>query len=76
MLGRLAASEITSALTVNLASAVALANLFCRIFADDPPVICVSSPAAYPRCRARPCIARPRQASRLHLLLDKHVSEQ
>jgi benzil reductase ((S)-benzoin forming) len=48
-LGRLAASEITSALTVNLAGAVALANLFCRIFADADMVrrvINVSSGAA------------------------------
>jgi NAD(P)-dependent dehydrogenase (short-subunit alcohol dehydrogenase family) len=29
-LGRLAASEITAALTINLAAAVVLANLFCR----------------------------------------------
>jgi benzil reductase ((S)-benzoin forming) len=48
-LGRLAASEITSALAVNLAAAVALANLFCRVFTDaDMPrrVINVSSGAA------------------------------
>jgi benzil reductase ((S)-benzoin forming) len=49
VLGRLAASEITYALTVNLAAAVALANLFCRIFADPQMncrVINVSSAAA------------------------------
>jgi benzil reductase ((S)-benzoin forming) len=49
MLGRLAASEITCALTVNLAAAVALANLFCRIFADPQMtrrVINVSSAGA------------------------------
>jgi benzil reductase ((S)-benzoin forming) len=49
ILGRLAASEITSELTVNLAAAVALANLFCRIFADahiTRRVISVSSGAA------------------------------
>jgi benzil reductase ((S)-benzoin forming) len=48
-LGRLTASEITSALTVNLAAAMALANLFCRIFADAQMtrrVINVSSGAA------------------------------
>jgi benzil reductase ((S)-benzoin forming) len=48
-LGRLAANEITSALTVNLAAAMALANLFCRIFADAQMtrrVINVSSAAA------------------------------
>jgi benzil reductase ((S)-benzoin forming) len=48
-LGRLAAGEITSALTVNLAAAVALANLFCRVFADPEVtrrVINVSSGAA------------------------------
>jgi short-subunit dehydrogenase involved in D-alanine esterification of teichoic acids len=32
--GRLAASEIAAALAVNLAAPVALANLFCRVFAD------------------------------------------
>ena len=31
-LGRLRADEINSALAVNLAAAVALANLFCRVF--------------------------------------------
>jgi benzil reductase ((S)-benzoin forming) len=49
VLGRLAANEITSALTVNLAAAVALANLFCRVFADPGMtrrVINVSSGAA------------------------------
>jgi benzil reductase ((S)-benzoin forming) len=49
LLGRLTASEITSVLTVNLAAVVALANLFCRVFADaDMPrrVINVSSAAA------------------------------
>jgi NAD(P)-dependent dehydrogenase (short-subunit alcohol dehydrogenase family) len=48
-LGRLTASEITSSLTVNLAAAVALANLFCRVFADADMtrrVINVSSGAA------------------------------
>jgi NAD(P)-dependent dehydrogenase (short-subunit alcohol dehydrogenase family) len=47
--GRLAASEIAAALAVNLAAPVALANLFCRVFADaDVPrrVINVSSGAA------------------------------
>lgn len=48
-LGRLAASEITSAPTVNLAAAVAPANLFSRVFADanmTRRVINVSSGAA------------------------------
>jgi benzil reductase ((S)-benzoin forming) len=48
-LGRLAASEIASALAVNLAAPVALANLFCRVFADAAMprrVINVSSGAA------------------------------
>jgi benzil reductase ((S)-benzoin forming) len=48
-LGRLAADEITSALAVNLAAAVALANLFCRVFDDAETtrrVINVSSGAA------------------------------
>jgi len=48
-LGRLVASEIASALAVNLAAPVALANLFCRVFVDaDLPwrVINVSSGAA------------------------------
>jgi benzil reductase ((S)-benzoin forming) len=48
-LGRLAASEITSSLAVNLAAALALANLFCRVFADSEMprrVINVSSGAA------------------------------
>lgn len=48
-LGRLAANEITSALAVDLAAAVALANLFCRIFAEAHlarRVINVSSGAA------------------------------
>ncbi len=49
LLGRLAGDEITSALTVNLAAAVVLANLFCRIFADAQMkrrIINVSSGAA------------------------------
>lgn len=49
LLGRLAGDEITSALTVNLAAAVVLANLFCRIFADAQikrRIINVSSGAA------------------------------
>jgi benzil reductase ((S)-benzoin forming) len=49
MLGRLAAGEITSALAVNLAAAVALANLFCRVFTDAEiarRVVNVSSGAA------------------------------
>lgn len=49
LLGRLAASEITSALAVNLAAAVALANLFCHVFAGPGMtrrVINVSSGAA------------------------------
>jgi benzil reductase ((S)-benzoin forming) len=48
-IGRLAVSEIASALAVNLAAPVALANLFCRVFADaEIPrrVINVSSGAA------------------------------
>jgi benzil reductase ((S)-benzoin forming) len=48
-LGRLGAGEITSALAVNLAAAVALANLFCRVFTDADiarRVINVSSGAA------------------------------
>ena len=48
-LGRLGASEITAALAVNLAAAVALATLFCRVFADPGMtrrVINVSSVAA------------------------------
>jgi benzil reductase ((S)-benzoin forming) len=48
-IGQLAGSEITSALAVNLAAPVALANLFCRVFADaDIPqrVINISSGAA------------------------------
>jgi benzil reductase ((S)-benzoin forming) len=48
-LGRLAASDITSSLLVNLAGAVALANLFCRVFADGDlarKVINVSSGVA------------------------------
>jgi len=48
-LGGLAAGEITSALAVNLAAAVALANLFCRVFSDAEMtrrVINVSSGAA------------------------------
>ena len=49
MLGRLTASSIASALATNLTAAVALANLFCRVFADDElprRVINVSSGAA------------------------------
>jgi benzil reductase ((S)-benzoin forming) len=48
-LGRLQASEIRSALAVNLAAAVALANLFCRVFSDAEMarrIINVSSGAA------------------------------
>jgi benzil reductase ((S)-benzoin forming) len=48
-IGRLAASEIASALAVNLTAPVALANLFCRVFADaEIPrrVINISSGAA------------------------------
>jgi benzil reductase ((S)-benzoin forming) len=48
-IGRLAASEIAAALAVNLAAPVALANLFCRVFADaEMPcrLINVSSGAA------------------------------
>jgi benzil reductase ((S)-benzoin forming) len=48
-LGRLQASEIRSALAVNLAAAVALANLFCRVFDDAGlarRIINVSSGAA------------------------------
>ena len=48
-LGRLAAEEIASALTVNLAAAVTLANLFCRVFTNATTkrrVINVSSGAA------------------------------
>jgi NAD(P)-dependent dehydrogenase (short-subunit alcohol dehydrogenase family) len=48
-LGRLAASEIASSLAVNLAAAVALTNLFCRVFTDPHlarRVINVSSGAA------------------------------
>jgi NAD(P)-dependent dehydrogenase (short-subunit alcohol dehydrogenase family) len=48
-LGKLAASEIASALAVNLAAAVTLANLFCRVFTDAAMtrrVINVSSGAA------------------------------
>jgi NAD(P)-dependent dehydrogenase (short-subunit alcohol dehydrogenase family) len=47
--GRLAAREIAAALAVNLAAPVALANLFCRVFADAAMprrVINVSSGAA------------------------------
>lgn len=49
MLGRLAATEIASTLAVNLAAPVALANVFCSVFADaEMPrrVINVSSGAA------------------------------
>jgi len=48
-LGRLAARDITSAIAVNLAAAVILANLFCRVFRDPDMarrVINVSSGAA------------------------------
>ncbi|MGW5240300.1 SDR family NAD(P)-dependent oxidoreductase [Monashia sp. NPDC004114] len=48
-LGRLSAAEIDAALAVNLAAPAALANLFCRVFAEvDVPmrVINVSSGAA------------------------------
>jgi benzil reductase ((S)-benzoin forming) len=48
-IGQLAAGEIASALAVNLAAAVALANLFCRVFADPEiprRIINVSSGAA------------------------------
>jgi benzil reductase ((S)-benzoin forming) len=48
-LGRLTAGEIASALATNLTAAVALANLFCRVFADRGlarRVINVSSGAA------------------------------
>jgi NAD(P)-dependent dehydrogenase (short-subunit alcohol dehydrogenase family) len=48
-IGRLAGSEIASALAVNLAAPVALANVFCRVFADAHipwRVINVSSGAA------------------------------
>jgi benzil reductase ((S)-benzoin forming) len=48
-LGRLAAGEITSALATNLTAAVALTNLFCRVFTDAElarRVINVSSGAA------------------------------
>ena len=48
-LGKLAAGGITSALAVNLAAAVTLANLFCRVFTDAAVtrrVINVSSGAA------------------------------
>jgi benzil reductase ((S)-benzoin forming) len=48
-LGVLDASEITSALAVNVAASVALANLFCRVFADPAMarrIINVSSGAA------------------------------
>ena len=48
-LGRLAVNEIASALAVNLAAPVALANLFCRVFADPEiprRVINISSGAA------------------------------
>jgi NAD(P)-dependent dehydrogenase (short-subunit alcohol dehydrogenase family) len=49
VLGTLDAVEIASALTVNLAAPIALANLFCQIFADDATerrIINVSSGAA------------------------------
>jgi benzil reductase ((S)-benzoin forming) len=49
ILGRLEAGEITSALATNLTAAVALANLFCRVFADTEVarrIINVSSGAA------------------------------
>jgi benzil reductase ((S)-benzoin forming) len=49
-LGRLAVNKIASALAVNLAAPVALANLFCRVFADaEIPrrVINISSGAAH-----------------------------
>jgi benzil reductase ((S)-benzoin forming) len=48
-LGRLAAGEIASALATNLTAALALANLFCRVFTDPElarRVINVSSGAA------------------------------
>jgi benzil reductase ((S)-benzoin forming) len=48
-LGSLSAREITTGLTVNLASAVALANLFCRAFAGEEMatrIINISSGAA------------------------------
>jgi benzil reductase ((S)-benzoin forming) len=49
VLGRLTADEITSALATNLVAAVALVNLFCRVFTDKElprRVINVSSGAA------------------------------
>lgn len=49
VLGTLDAGEITGALAVNLAAPIALANLFCQIFADDAVerrIINVSSGAA------------------------------
>jgi len=48
-LGQLAADEIMSALSVNLAAVVTLANVFCRVFTDEAMarrVINVSSGAA------------------------------
>lgn len=66
-LGRLAAGEIAAALAVNLAAAVALANLFCRVFADaEMPrrVINVSSAPRRRRCRAKPCTAWLKPESR------------
>ena len=48
-LGRPAADEISSALAVNVAAAVALANLFCRVFTDPGTtrrIVNVSSGAA------------------------------
>jgi benzil reductase ((S)-benzoin forming) len=47
--GRLAADEIVSSIAVNLAAAMTLANLFCRVFADTPldrRIINISSGAA------------------------------
>ena len=49
ILGTLDAGEITRSLAVNLAAPVALANLFCKVFADDAierRIINVSSGAA------------------------------
>jgi len=62
-LGRLAADEIASALSVNLGAAVALANLFCRVFTDAEMtrrVINVSSGAAETALRGEAvyCVAK------------------
>jgi NAD(P)-dependent dehydrogenase (short-subunit alcohol dehydrogenase family) len=57
-LGRLAAAEVATSLAVNLAAVVALANLFCRVFADPAQprrIINVSSGAAQTALAGESC---------------------